>query len=83
MPSVDSTLSSTAEAFPSQFSSLLGWIYFICWSASFYPQALLLYRKKSSLGLSLDLVMYNVVGFLCYTVNSAIILTLINCCCCF
>lgn len=69
-PSISTTLTDNQLA--TVVSSLLGWIYFLCWSASFYPQALLLYRKKSSLGLSLDLVLYNVVGFLCYTVRSSL-----------
>ncbi|KAF9336436.1 hypothetical protein BG006_008717 [Podila minutissima] len=49
-------------------SHVIGWAYFIAWSASFYPQAFLNYRRKSVQGLSLDFIYLNVLGFLCYSV---------------
>lgn len=50
----------------SLLSSALGWLYFICWSVSFYPQILNNYRRKSVTGLSIDYVVANFFGFLCY-----------------
>ena len=35
-------------------SSALGWLYFVSWSVSFYPQAVLNYRRKSVVGMSFD-----------------------------
>ncbi|KAG0057062.1 hypothetical protein BGZ83_001911 [Gryganskiella cystojenkinii] len=49
-------------------SHLLGWAYFLAWSASFYPQAILNWRRKSVQGLSMDFIHLNVLGFLCYTI---------------
>ncbi|KAG0305789.1 hypothetical protein BGZ97_000979 [Linnemannia gamsii] len=49
-------------------SYLIGWAYFIAWSASFYPQVILNWRRKTVQGLSMDFVHLNVVGFLCYSI---------------
>lgn len=49
-------------------SSVIGWIYFLCWSLSFYPQVLLNYKRKNTAGLSMDFVHLNFLGFLCYTI---------------
>ncbi|KAF9964419.1 hypothetical protein BGZ70_006484 [Mortierella alpina] len=49
-------------------SYVLGWTYFVAWSASFYPQAILNWRRKSVQGLSLDYIYLNVLGFLCYSI---------------
>jgi cystinosin len=49
-------------------SSVLGWIYFACWSASFYPQVFTNHRRKSVQGLSIDFQVLNVLGFFCYSV---------------
>lgn len=54
-------------SFLSIVSSLLGWIYTILWSLSFYPQAILMYRHKTVAGFSLDFAHLNFLGFLCYT----------------
>ncbi|CBJ29077.1 conserved unknown protein [Ectocarpus siliculosus] len=37
------------------------------WSVSFYPQVLLNYRRKTSVGLSFDFLLYNVLAFSCYS----------------
>ncbi|KAI7863101.1 PQ loop repeat-domain-containing protein, partial [Mucor mucedo] len=42
--------------------------YFLAWSFSFYPQAILNWRRKSVQGLSMDFLYYNVVGFFCYSI---------------
>lgn len=49
-------------------SSIIGWIYFSCWSVSFYPQVFLNYSRKSVVGLSLDYTVLNMLGFSCYTI---------------
>ncbi|KAI7849924.1 PQ loop repeat-domain-containing protein [Circinella umbellata] len=49
-------------------SSIIGWIYFLAWSISFYPQAILNWRRKSVQGLSIDFLYYNVLGFTCYSI---------------
>ncbi|XP_054786475.1 cystinosin homolog isoform X2 [Prosopis cineraria] len=38
---------------------VLGWLTFICWSISFYPQVILNYRRKSVVGLNFDFVLFN------------------------
>ncbi|KAG0210433.1 hypothetical protein BGX28_009342 [Mortierella sp. GBA30] len=58
----------TAQGFGEVLSHFIGWAYFIAWSASFYPQAILNWRRKSVQGLSLDFIHLNVVGFLCYSI---------------
>lgn len=49
-------------------SALLGWTYFCAWSVSFYPQLYMNWRRKSVEGLSVDFVVYNVLGFSCYSI---------------
>ncbi|OQR99544.1 Lysosomal Cystine Transporter (LCT) Family [Achlya hypogyna] len=51
-----------------RISSIVGWIYFACWSVSFWPQVFLNWRRKSVVGLSLDFLVYNILGFGCYAV---------------
>ncbi|RKP37404.1 PQ loop repeat-domain-containing protein [Dimargaris cristalligena] len=53
-------------SFGAFLSGLLGWLYFLAWSVSFYPQAILNYRRKSVQGLSIDFLVYNAFGFACY-----------------
>lgn len=48
-------------------SSVVGWAYFFCWSISFYPQLITNYKRKSVEGLSFDFLLYNTLGFLCYS----------------
>ncbi|OWA51055.1 Cystinosin [Hypsibius exemplaris] len=50
------------------FSDVVGWIYFVAWSISFYPQVIVNYRRKSVSGLSFDFLALNITGFLCYTI---------------
>ncbi|KAL4884337.1 PQ loop repeat-domain-containing protein [Aspergillus karnatakaensis] len=61
-------MASQAETFVKALSRLLGWIYMVCWSASFYPQPIHNYRRKSTIGLAIDFPTINVLGFVCYTV---------------
>ncbi|KAI9137067.1 PQ loop repeat-domain-containing protein [Paraphysoderma sedebokerense] len=49
-------------------SKILGWTYFLAWSISFYPQIILNFKRKSVEGLSLDFLVYNILGFTCYSI---------------
>ncbi|KAG8185689.1 hypothetical protein JTE90_003228 [Oedothorax gibbosus] len=49
-------------------SSVIGWLYFICWSVSFYPQVIENYRRKSVVGLNFDFLGLNLTGFIAYSV---------------
>ncbi|KAK5425609.1 hypothetical protein LTR34_010956 [Exophiala xenobiotica] len=42
----------------------------LSWSASFYPQPRMNWKRKSTLGLAIDFPLLNVVGFLCYSISS-------------
>lgn len=74
MVSISSSLLQEPVASPQGFgpllSYLIGWVYFLAWSASFYPQAILNWRRKSVQGLSMDFIHLNVLGFLCYAVRT-------------
>lgn len=52
------------------FSAIIGWIYFFAWSFSFYPQAILNWKKKSVAGFSLEFALLNVSGFFFYSLYS-------------
>jgi len=47
-------------------STVIGWIYFVAWSISFYPQIIDNFRRKSVIGLNFDFVALNIVGFTLY-----------------
>lgn len=49
-------------------SFIFGWIYFVAWSVSFYPQIYTNFRRKSVIGLNFDFVYLNIVGFTLYSV---------------
>ncbi|KIW93109.1 uncharacterized protein Z519_05714 [Cladophialophora bantiana CBS 173.52] len=51
-------------------SRLLGWIYTLSWSASFYPQPWLNWKRRSTHGLAIDFPLLNVLGFVCYTIST-------------
>lgn len=44
------------------FSLTVGWIYFVAWSVSFYPQLVINYKRKSVVGLSFDFMALNFMG---------------------
>eukprot|EP01111_Echinosteliopsis_oligospora_P004543 TRINITY_DN1753_c0_g1_i1.p1 TRINITY_DN1753_c0_g1~~TRINITY_DN1753_c0_g1_i1.p1 ORF type:complete len:270 (-),score=44.68 TRINITY_DN1753_c0_g1_i1:46-855(-) len=70
---MDSVSGGSAEPVKSSLeiaSDVVGWGYFVCWSLSFYPQVWLNYRRKSVLGLSMDFMLYNVVGYILYGVSN-------------
>lgn len=47
-------------------NSIIGWVYFVAWSISFYPQVFENWRRKSVVGLNFDFLLYNITGFLVY-----------------
>uniref|UniRef100_A0A224XET8 Cystinosin homolog n=1 Tax=Panstrongylus lignarius TaxID=156445 RepID=A0A224XET8_9HEMI len=49
-------------------SVVVGWIYFVAWSVSFYPQIYENWRRKSVVGLNIDFVVLNLIGFVLYSV---------------
>ncbi|XP_002718912.3 cystinosin isoform X1 [Oryctolagus cuniculus] len=49
-------------------NQVIGWIYFVAWSVSFYPQVIKNWRRKSVVGLSFDFVALNLTGFVAYSV---------------
>ncbi|XP_041447671.1 cystinosin homolog [Drosophila obscura] len=48
-------------------SIVFGWVYFVAWSVSFYPQIWINFKRKSVEGLNFDFVMLNIVGFTLYS----------------
>jgi cystinosin len=56
---------STEDEFLSFF---LGWAYCFAWSASFYPQIILNFRRKCIAGCSLDYLMLNLMGYSFYSI---------------
>lgn len=50
------------------FSNIIGWLYFVAWSVSFYPQIYINFRRKSVIGLNFDFLSLNIVGFILYGV---------------
>ena len=48
-------------------SAVLGSLYFIAWSVSFYPQVIMNWRRQSVVGMSLDFAVMNLLGFACYS----------------
>ncbi|XKL68949.1 hypothetical protein PGB90_006718 [Kerria lacca] len=49
-------------------ADFVGWIYFVAWSISFYPQIYENYVRKSVVGLNFDFLALNIVGFVLYSV---------------
>ncbi|KAJ8408290.1 hypothetical protein AAFF_G00257040 [Aldrovandia affinis] len=49
-------------------NQVIGWIYFLAWSISFYPQAYENWRRKSVVGLNFDYLALNLTGFIAYSV---------------
>lgn len=50
---------------------VIGWVYFVAWSFSFYPQVRYNYLRKSVVGLNFDFLAYNLTGFFGYLVYNA------------
>ncbi|XP_064605192.1 cystinosin-like [Liolophura sinensis] len=49
-------------------SAVIGWLYFVAWSVSFYPQVIENFRRKSVVGLNFDYLGLNLTGFISYSV---------------
>lgn len=47
-------------------SAVCGWVYFLCWSASFYPQPALNLRRGTTAGTTVDFPLINTLGFAAY-----------------
>lgn len=43
----------------------------LCWSGSFYPQPITNWKRKSTVGLSIDLSTVNPLGFACYAIYTS------------
>mmetsp|Transcript_41675 Transcript_41675/g.46517 ORF Transcript_41675/g.46517 Transcript_41675/m.46517 type:complete len:316 (+) Transcript_41675:59-1006(+) len=52
-------------------SAAIGYIYFMAWSISFYPQIMSNFKRRCTDGLSADFCALNVLGFSCYTAYNA------------
>jgi cystinosin len=48
-------------------SDVIGWLYFVAWSISFYPQVFLNCYRRSVVGLSFDFLALNLTGFAAYS----------------
>ncbi|XP_014093036.1 cystinosin homolog isoform X1 [Bactrocera oleae] len=60
---------TVAKSEPIIYTSIVfGWIYFLAWSISFYPQIFINFKRKSVVGLNFDFLALNVVGFALYSV---------------
>ncbi|XP_023213864.1 cystinosin-like [Centruroides sculpturatus] len=49
-------------------SAVVGWIYFVAWSISFYPQIYTNWKRKSVVGLNFDFLAFNITGYLAYSI---------------
>ncbi|XP_060528001.1 cystinosin homolog isoform X2 [Cylas formicarius] len=49
-------------------STAIGWLYFVAWSVSFYPQIYINWSRKSVVGLNFDFLVLNIVGFTLYSI---------------
>jgi len=66
MPVIDVTI--TRNSWLKVFGTIVGWIYFLAWSVSFYPQCYINFKRKSVIGLNFDFISLNVTGFTCYAI---------------
>lgn len=54
-------------------SLVVGWIYFVAWSVSFYPQIWINFKRKSVVGLNFDFLALNLLGHTLYAIfNSSL-----------
>lgn len=52
---------------------VLGWLAFVAWSISFYPQVILNFRRKSVVGLNFDFVLLNLTKHSSYLIYNAVL----------
>jgi cystinosin len=62
---------SLPNAWYQYVSAAIGYIYFLAWSVSFYPQVVSNFKRQSTVGLSSDFAVLNVLGFACYAAYNA------------
>ncbi|KAF3915200.1 Cystinosin [Dactylellina cionopaga] len=55
-------------------SWIVGWTYFALWTISFYPQLLQNRSRRSTLGVATSYFPLNILGFLCYTLYTSLLL---------
>ncbi|CAL4067522.1 unnamed protein product, partial [Meganyctiphanes norvegica] len=48
-------------------SDIVGWMYLVAWSVSFYPQTYSNWKRKSVIGLHFDFLTLNIIGFFVYS----------------
>lgn len=54
-------------------SIIVGWVYFVAWSVSFYPQIWINFKRKSVVGLNFDFLALNLLGHTLYALfNSSL-----------
>lgn len=51
-------------------SSIIGWSYMLCWTASCYPQPILNIRRRTTVGFSIDFALLNILGMTCYAIHN-------------
>ncbi|OQS02330.1 Lysosomal Cystine Transporter (LCT) Family [Thraustotheca clavata] len=54
-----------------RISSVIGWMYFAAWSMTFWPQIFVNWRRQSVVGMAIEFQVYNIPGFVGYTVYNA------------
>uniref|UniRef100_A0A8D8HED1 Cystinosin homolog n=2 Tax=Culex pipiens TaxID=7175 RepID=A0A8D8HED1_CULPI len=47
---------------------VIGWVYFVAWTVSFWPQMIINFRRKSVVGLSFDFLALNLLGHTLYCI---------------
>lgn len=52
---------------------VIGWLYFVLWSVSFYPQVIMNYRRQSVVGFNMDFLGYDLAGFISFTMYNCLI----------
>ncbi|CAI0457186.1 unnamed protein product [Linum tenue] len=62
------------NSFPLEITyQTLGWLAFVSWSISFYPQVILNFRRKSVVGLSLDFLLLNLTKHSSYLIYNTVL----------
>ncbi|PWA01354.1 hypothetical protein BB558_002558 [Smittium angustum] len=61
-------ISTGFHGFAKFVSMVCGWLYFIAWSFSFYPQLISNFNRKSVQGISFDFIYLGTLGFVFYSI---------------
>ena len=56
------------SVFLTVLSEIVGWIYFVSWSISFYPVAWTNFKLQQTAGMSIDYAFFNVFGYFLYAI---------------